>query len=290
MPNVSTWAEFIYAMQNVTSDSVITLTADLDANDTLPEGLAQLTQIECPLDATRVSNVIINGNGHAIYNFDNTGKSTSGYFKLNVINEEAAFSINNVQFLNLACSSSNRPVFYIGTSGAAGRLEFNDCVIQGNLNCPFAATNAKFNRCMLTIRSSSNNLITGSTSSYSYFNECWFRINVLKMTSGSYLPYLTSCYIEGNITYAAFSNVNGYVISTSCEDCCINVNGDVSGLTLSFTVNQLFNPTGTKINVLNTTKFKTTGHESTSLFLKEVTDEQMHDAEYLANIGFDIVP
>ncbi len=297
MPNVSTFAEFVNALTSINTGDVINVTADLDFNTWIPSDTTTFP-LSCPSDGHAVENVVINGNGHTIYNIDNS-RASAGYqyglfrfFPLTGSAGNGAIRINNLNFLNCAFYDTNKYIFTtsVQTTTSYKSIIFDGCTIQGTFKDWFTAGNFHFERCMITIRSSTGTFTTGSGSYNPYLYQCWIYLNdVYKTLSGRVFNILDSCYVKGNIRFAASTTVSFFNLFSRCANSCINVTADLTGT--GAVLSNVISPSSstTDLNVVNTDKLTGTG-ASTSSTVVAVTDEQMRNADYLFNLGFDIIP
>lgn len=292
MPNVATFTEFVNALTSIETGDVINITADLDFNTWLPS--SGLTfPLHCPSDRHQVENVVINGNGHTIYNLTNSysGGDNNGTFAFHVLTGKECIQINNLNFLNCSCMKE-KPVFTVNINTMSGypSIGIYDSTIQGAFAYSPFFNNFWCVRCMITIQSSTGSFVTTANNTDPTFKQCWFYLkNISKTSTMRILPKIDQCYVKGSINYAALASVNQLAITSNCSNSCINVNADVSGFGFSVPLSTIINPQGDNISIANTDKLVGTT-ASTNAKLIAVTDEQMRDADYLFNIGFDIIP
>ena len=295
MPNVATFEQFVNALTSIDTGDVINITADLDANTWIPSYLTTFP-LKCPSDEHQIENVVINGNGHTVYNLSNANAVSEGLFKFFVLTGAThpdCIQINNLNFLNCSCLRDDKPLFSTNaqTNINYASISFNDCTIQGAFNATFAAGNIWYKRCMITIQSNRGSFIRGIDNYNPVFYQCWIYLNnISKTITRDTLRNLIQCYVKGNIIYAALSSATQLAIATNCENSCINVDADVSAFSFNVPLSTLvtFRSTGL-LTIVNTDKL-VGASPSTSNLIVGVTDEQMRDADYLFNIGFDILP
>lgn len=296
MPNVATFEQFVDALTSIDTGDVINITADLDANTWIPSYITTFP-LKCPSDGHQVENVVINGNGHTVYNLSNSNAATEGLFKFFVLTGAThpdCIQINSLNFLNCSCFSEQKPIF---STNAQTNLNYmsislNDCTFQGVFNGAFTSGNFWYNRCMITIKSQRGTFTAGSDSYNPVLNQCWIYLNnISKTITRDTLRNLIQCYVKGNIIYAALSSATQLAIATNCENSCINVDADVTGFSFNVPLSTLVSPRAStsKLTIVNTDKI-IGASASTAANLVGVTDEQMRDANYLFNIGFDILP
>lgn len=296
MPNVATFEEFVNALTSIDTGDVINVTADLDANTWIPSFLTTFP-LKCPSDEHQVENVVINGNGHTVYNLSNSNAATEGLFKFFVLTGAShpdCIQINSLNFLNCSCYNVQLPIFCTNaqTQISYESIALNDCTIQGVFNGAFTKGNFWYNRCMITVRSQRGTFVAGSDSFNPVFNQCWIYLNnISKVISSNVLRNLKQCYVKGSITYSALTSASALAIATNCEDSCINVDADVTGFSFNVPLSTLVvqRTDTSKLTIVNTDKI-IGATASTAENLIGVTDSQMRDTEYLFNIGFDILP
>ena len=296
MPNVATFEQFVNALTSIDTGDVINITADLDANTWIPSYTTTFP-LKCPSDGHQVENVVINGNGHTVYNLSNSNAASEGLFKFFVLTgatNSDCIQINSLNFLNCSCFSEQKPIFSTNAQTSLNymSISLNDCTIQGVFNGAFTMGNFWYNRCMITIKSQRGIFTAGSDSYNPVLNQCWIYLNnISKVVSSDVLRNLKQCYVKGNITYAALSSANALGIASNCEDSCINVDADVTGFSFNVPLSKLVSQrvNTSKLTIVNTDKI-VGATASTAANLVGVTDKQMRDADYLFNIGFDILP
>ncbi len=295
MPTVTTFEGFINAMNNAHDGDIILLANDLDFNTWIPRA-GTTYPIHCPGTQDKLSNVTINGNGHAIYNITNSFQGTDkGLFYLHTLtNQNNCWVFKNIQFLNIDHNENNANFFRsnlnMHVNWTNQPIVFEDCVFQGVINSPFTYQ-AYYKRCMFTINSSSGKINSPISNNMNYYEMCWFWLkNVFRMSNDPYIINMKSCYVKGNLGPQA-TNTNN-VFFRNCDSCCINFEANVSvssaqNKVLSTIVQPLVD-TSPK-TVVNTDKLKGTS-ASKSAAIIGVTDEQMHNADALFQLGFDILP
>ena len=295
MPTVSSFEQFVTAMRNAADGDIITLANDLDFNGWIPPD-DTLYPIHCPGTQDQLSNVTINGNGHTIYNINNSFQgSNKGLFYLHTLtNQNNCWVFKNIQFLNIDQMNEGNANFIrtnldMMVSWTNQPIVFEDCVFQGVINSPFTYQ-AYYKRCMFTINSS-NGKINSVVSNYvNYYEMSWFWLkDVMRMSNDPFLMNLKSCYIKGTIGARA-SNTNN-VYFRNCDSCCVNFEANVTTSTQNKVLSNIVQPianTSPK-TVVNIDKLIGTS-ASTSAAIIGVTDEQMHDANALFQLGFDILP
>lgn len=295
MPTVSSFEQFVTAMRNAVDGDIITLANDLDFNGWIPPD-GTTYPIHCPGTQDQLSNVTINGNGHAIYNINNNfQESNKGLFYLHTLtNQNNCWTFKNINFLNIDQMNMNDENFIRSNlNGMVGwtnqPIVFEDCVFQGVINSSFTYQ-AYYKRCMFTINSSTGKINSVVSNNVNYYEMCWFWLkDVMRMSNDPFLMNLKSCYIKGTIGARA-SNTNN-VYFRNCDNCCVNFEANVTISSQSKVLSNIVQPianTSPK-TVVNTDKLIGTS-ASTSTAIIGVTDEQMHDASALFQLGFDILP
>lgn len=291
MPNVSTANQFVDALKNMTSNSVITLTDDIDFNNWLPDA-GQTYPIACPTSQTNVSDVIIEGGGHSVYNLNNTNSLFSMYLLATSL---GGLRVNHVNFLNCACFNENKFIFATSGAPALGqhKLTFYQCTFQGTFNSGFASGRAVYyEKCTFSITSNNGNLSYVSNNNMPDYFQCYFDLkNVRKSVMASSLSNLDSCYIQGRVIIPddLASSSQYYNICRNIGNCCINFElsiPDSVSIVLSNIVQH--NTSSSKISVVNTDKI-TGASPSVNVNIVAVSDTEMHDAQSLFDKGFEII-
>lgn len=273
--DVSTWAQFVQAWRDTVGGDIIEVNADLDVNDDIPS-----SEIDDHEGSGR-GTVTINGNGHTLYNLAG-GNPYSGVIF------DSTYQRHEFNKLNLQNMDLTRPAF-LGYSASAPVI-FNDCNIQGRSSGQtFFNGYITFNRCTCTFTNTTSKI----TENNANFVNCWIYLKGCRKTWGgsgaALIRHLNTCYIKGEVTYGSDTSS---IYSDAVEDvqnCCFNVtiNAGYSGFTAdSF----CYNANGSKITIINKDKLPSGTTASGDAQAIAVTDEQMKDADYLASIGFDIVP
>lgn len=210
------------------------------------------------------TSTIINGNGHTLTNIQ---QGTSTY----IFGFSGDITINNLNIRNLNLTSIH--LF----NGSAGDHVLNECQISGNCYRLYSsgqsqyARNITYNRCSMHIGRFDN--IRGT------LNDCYVIVenNLTTSSSGNVSllgDYASNTYFKGNL------KITGTItISTSFSNCCINIDVDDSTYTISLT--QASDP----VSVLNSDKMSNTNRNS---HIIAVTDTEMHDAQSLFDVGFNI--
>lgn len=279
--NITTMQGFITALQSIASYTTLEIMNDLDFNDVV----SQITEsvINIPTSYTNPTlDITINGNGHAIYNVEGGNFNPSVFRFMNCQN----VVINDLSFLNCHITKSTTTLISANTS-SANTIIMNNAVIQG-LFYGHPLGSVTVNDSMITF--SHCNGIMGYQ--YVQYNRCWFKFDgcTARANSGGFIRNCDQCYFTGSLGYSNMSTstpVLNYI-----QNCCVNVTFNLINST-ALTTSQIFaNHSSGMINIVNKDKLllvvQSTLEDTTSC--KLITDEQMKDAEYLAGIGFDIIP
>lgn len=282
--NVSNMVQFINALTSLTDGDTIDVNADLDYNDVF---LDTQESIRVPT-AGYATNCTINGNNHAIYNIDNTLFQQGGFNIFNVYAQH--LRVNNLSFLNCNMAKAGAIFNFQFTNNTD--IIFNGGVLQGKfMYAPFRCYGGSvmFNNYMITFNQSKGKLSGDTATNSVTFRFCWINFDNCELadTSGVrfILANLDTCYVKGMIKSSStglFSFFGGYT-----SNCCFNVNlGNSHNIS---SLDTIFSNTGDFINIVNADKVNTEEPLESTTHNILVTDAQMHDAEYLASIGFNIV-
>lgn len=279
--NVSTMLGFIETFTQVSGGDTIEILADLDWNDVY-NTVTQQTALSSTLD-----DLTINGNNHAMYNLANDKiTSTSIGRTIFTFGNSTNIKINNLSFLNCNMGAYSGAIIYANRT-----TTIYNTVVQGRFKgACFFGGGITVKDSMLTFDHCDGRPMSGTSSGASVqWESCWIRFNDCSLTydNNFYVYKLKTCYLEGKISIAT-SSTDPKVFS-GVEDSCINI----SGYFHSPTVANFCVATGALSNIVNCSKLTSvtplTEADST-LYVKIVTDEHMKDAEYLAGIGFNIIP
>lgn len=295
MPTISSFEQFVTAMRNAVDGDIITLANDLDFNGWIPPD-GTTYPIHCPGTQDQLSNVTINGNGHAIYNIGNSfqGSDKALFYLHTLTNQNNCWVFKNIQFLNINQSNHDSSSFIrsnlnLMVNWTNYPVVFEDCVFQGIINSPFTHQ-VYYKRCMFTINSSTSKFNSTISNNVNYYDMCWFWLkNVMRMSNDPFLMNLRSCYIKGTIGAIAANTNNVYF--RNCESCCVNFEANLTTSTQNKVLSNVVQPivdTSPK-TVVNTDKLKGTSASKNAAIIG-VTDEQMHNADVLFQLGFDILP
>ncbi|MBQ2177471.1 MAG: hypothetical protein II453_21260 [Alphaproteobacteria bacterium] len=288
--NVSNIRQFIAAIEQCQANDVIEVLADLDWNEVVDE----ITTSVKLSAGTTISGVTINGNNHTIYNMTGGRISQSGS-GVNLFNfgSSTNITINGLSFLNCQMGSRSTNIIY----GSGTTTVFN-AVIQGKFK------SAMFNGTGMTVRDSmiTASLVTngtplanGSANATPKWKNCWIRLDNCEYTyassSARYAYNLDGCYVEGTIGFQSAPNTPN--VFGNVNNSCINVAVFIQVPTPETFCTPTSGETGQSVNIINIDKIVSptplTENDSTT-WVKCVTDEHMKNAEYLASIGFDIIP
>lgn len=278
--NVSTMLGLIEAWTAVSGGDTIEILADLDWNDVYTD-VNQQTSFSSVLD-----DLTINGNNHAIYNIanDRISNTASGRVIFNCGNS-TNIKINNLSFLNCNMGAYNGAIIYANRT-----TTIYNAVVQGRFKgACFFGGGITVRDSMLTFTNCDGRPMSGPSSGASaQWESCWIRFHNCKFIHDNnfYAYKLKTCYLEGKI--GVISSSNDPKMFSNVEDSCINI----SGFFDSPTIPNFCAAIGALSNIINCTKLTSitplTEADSTAL-VKIVTDEHMKDAEYLADIGFNII-
>lgn len=291
--NVSNIREFIAAIEQCQANDVIEVLADLDWNEVVDNITATIKLS----GGSTVSNVTINGNNHAIYNLTGGRISTSGsgvnIFQFGTSSVLASnITINNLSFLN--CNMGSRTTHIIINSSGGSTTIYN-AVIQGKFkSAMFQGSNVIVKDSMITcsLNPNARPLTTGSASSTPKWQYCWIKLDRITWSYSSgqhFATNLTGCYVEGIVGIESAPNNPSMFINV--DDSCINVSTFIQ----QPTTDTFCSHSGDSVNIINIdkitspTQYQLTEDDSTT-WNKCVTDEHMKNAEYLAEIGFNIIP
>lgn len=271
--DVSSWEQFVTAWQTATGGDIIEVNADLDVNDNIPESMIGDSRGSVPGGV-----VTINGNGHTIYNL-----APGGGQGVLIGSDYHRHNINSLNFQNINMTNGSGNVFRGSTDGYL--IAFYDCNIQGR-SVTYFFTYCNLERCTMTL-TNVNNPISGTSTDY---NQCWIYLkSCRKMWHDWDLPLmrkLTTCYLKGSIVFDGIDSKSDII--EYHENCCINV--AITGVSRAVAASDYAPTAHGQISIINLSKLPTGTTASTDAELVAVSDSQMHDADYLSSIGFDIVP
>ena len=272
--DVSTWEQFVQAWRDTVGGDIIEVNADLDVNDNIPD-----SEIDDHEGESR-GTVTINGNGHTLYNLSG-GNAFSGVIF------DSTYQRHEFNKLNFQNMDLTRPAF-LGYSSAS-YVVFNDCNIQGRASgVVFFQGYIGFNRCTCTFTNTTS-IITEDNAN---FVNCWIWLRSCRKTwdgSGAALiRHLNTCYIKGEVTYRNGESVYSDAVE-DVQNCCFNVTINASQFHNVTCDYFCYNASG-KLTIINMSKLPEGTLASADAQSVGVTDAQMKDADYLFDLGFDIVP
>lgn len=265
---VTTWEQFLRAFTTAhdpddPDNDVIEILADMDWND---------VTMRNPIWAA--GKKTINGNNHTIYNLHDGTSTGSPLIRNGDGNNHPYYDItwNKINFDNLFIVLNNNGAFW----GSASKfMVFNDCTFV----CQCLREVFRYctlNRCAITFENLSAN---DTPFGYVDSNFCWYNVKIRKSSTAqtsSIFRSMDTCYIEGKIICSAtHAGTLG-----SLTNCCVNVQTDVPMFKISTSSTSV-------ITIYNTDKIPSVTNPVANSI--GVTDTQMHDAQYLENIGFAII-
>lgn len=281
--NVSNMIGFIEAWERASGGDVIEVLADLDYNEVYD----LVTSMISLNSGTAVADVTVNGNNHAIYNLANDRISQTGagriIFGMNASSTD--IKINSLSFLNCNMGANGGGII----SATTGTTIYNS-VIQGRFksSCIYGGCTVKDS--MITFdHCTGRTLSTTSANTSPKWSGCWIKFNNCTFTADSsyYATNLSTCYLVGKLGVTS-SSVDPKMFN-NVKDSCINITGFFD----SPTIPNFCKYSDGSPSIINCTKLTSinplTEADSTA-YVKVVTDEHMKDAEYLADIGFNIIP
>lgn len=254
---VSTWAEFKAALTS--SETIIEVMADIDANDDLP--LASI-------DVYAVAKTV-NGNGHTLYNL-----STGGVVNAPIIWLHSPITFNALNFYNCYRLEDQ---YFIRTHSSL-RAYFNDCKIVGSAAKTIAG-DADFTRCSISWTKTRGVKINRNCN----FTYCWVHYDLTRTYGDGDFEFggIFNSYLEGEwsntfegagnrpgIAYWIDNTISNIKYPEAIRECNSASSGSVSVYNITNMPN---------LNIINPANSKT------------ATDAGMKDAAYLAALGFNIV-
>lgn len=258
--SVYTWSEFVSAFQG--SETEIEIMANLNCNDD-------------PLSASLRpgSNKTINGNYHSIDHLGTQNPLGAPMIQNNSPDGTAKDIVwQKVNFKKII-SNESQPVF---SAGSNHPMTFTDCTIQGQ-GTQFA-TYINMTRCSVTWEGAGFENVS--------LVYCWIHLVEFRKDNFNQdhviFGSMDTCYLEGEITHAAGVTRTGRITGWIANS-CVNI----------ITHEGPFWPViasggdSNRLGAVNMDKFK--GSLGRDYYCVQVTDAQMHNAAYLASVGFDIV-
>lgn len=244
--------EFIDAVK---AGGTVEVDSDIDFNEYI------FTQSN---NITMSGETTINGNGHTLLNLQQgTGNRIFTFTNTNNI-------INNLKIRNVNCPSI--PLFYHSGSTTSHNV-LNECEISGYIYELFEQ-NYSYNYLDVTKCSLNINRFVGFRGNlidcYIVFNN-YIGATIDQIYLGG---SMRNCYVKGEIAITRNSS-----IPTTFRNTCFNLK-----ITGGYSVNM--NSALQPISVVN--KDKIEGALTTTTYIVPVTDEQMHSAQELFDVGFNI--
>ena len=254
---VSTWAEFVAALRS--SETIIEVMADIDANDDLPLASIDVYAVE----------KTVNGNGHTLYNL-----STGGVVNASIIWLHSNITVNELNFYN--CYRLEDEYFFRTTS--AVRAYFNDCKIVGSASKTLAAY-ADYTRCSMSWTRARGVHINRQCN----FTYCWVHYDLTRTYGDGDFEFggIFNCYLEGEWvnTFSGTGNrpgiaywIDNTISNIKYPEAIVECNSASTGSVSVYNITNMPN-----IYIYNPDRSKT------------ATDAGMKDASYLAALGFNIV-
>lgn len=277
--NVDSWDSFVNALTTAHDDDVINVTSNIDAQYYM-ETFTRAIHITA-------SNLTIEGNEYTIKNITNINFGGSDYLDVFIFAGDN-IKINNLNFSNVWLTSKTTTLAR-SNSNTVGNVIFSGCTINIRTKYPMFFGGVTVSNCMITCNQCTGNIGNGIDSVNSpHYEYCWIRFNGWREVQSLTAPafrYLKRCYLEGDLAFHDKANVR-YLFG--CSSCCVNVSCEIVGYT---NIDELIMVSSDAlINVINKTKIPALINEPETAKNKIVTDAQMKDSEYLASIGFDIIP
>lgn len=281
--NVGNWNDFVTALTTAESGDEINITNDIDVQNYVQD-------FNHSIHVADIAELTITGNNYTIKNITNINFGSSDHSEIFLFTVNTHCNINNLNFSNVWLTAKSTALFrtYNNTENI---IIISNCTINVRTKTVLAGGGGiTFDNCMISFNECTGALgASGTAPATSKYRYCWIRFNHWReVPIGTEYPsfrYLNRCYLEGELSFRDPNNVHRLF---SCDSCCVNV----SCLILDFDdVDTLIETSSDSLpNVINTTKIPKLATKSSTSFNKLVTDTQMKDAEYLASVGFDIIP
>lgn len=281
--NVGNWNDFVTALTTAESGDEINITNDIDVQNYVQD-------FNHSIHVADIAELTITGNNYTIKNIANINFGSNDYNEVFLFSINTHCHINNLNFSNVWLTSKSTALFrsYNNTNDI---VIISNCTINIRTKTVLAGGGGiTLDNCMITFNECTGALgASGTPATTSKYRYCWIRFNHWReVPIGTDYPsfrYLNRCYLEGELSFRDPNHVHQLF---GCSSCCVNV----SCLILGFDdVDTLIVPNSDSLpNVINKTKIPKLENESSTTQNKIVTDAQMKDAEYLASIGFDIIP
>ena len=281
--NVGNWNDFVTALTTAESGDEIYITNDIDAQNYMQD-------FNHSIHVADVAELTITCNNYTIKNITNLNFGSSDYSEIFLFTVNTHCNINSLNFSNVWLTARNTALFRT-YNNSDNVVIISNCTINIKIKTVLAGGGGiTLDNCMITFNQCTGRLGASSTApSTSKYRYCWIRFNSwTEVPNGNDYPsfrYLNRCYLEGNLSFSTPTSVHSLF---SCNSCCVNVSCNILGFDDLDTL--ILTSSDSLPNVINTTKIPYLVTESSTAKNKLVTDEQMKDAEYLASVGFDIIP
>ncbi len=309
---VSTWAELAEAIRTASSGDIIQLTADIDCNDEIPEGVSStIPSYEVTGTRTITGEYIENGvtKRHVIKNLRTSTTSPVAIFRMNGYYNSTT-NVQGIDFLNLILAA---PLIEVAETGSAYHtMNIRNCRFTGKRTDYFvylySNTYLYIYNCYFNIYYNGNNetkvpLCYLDTIGRGYMSNCRIR----ETFTGTYTPSstdgvatcsvfpmrLSGCRVEGEVVSGKYPR---YHHSTALSN---YTPGSQNVYDVDF---KLTNNTDTSVPLyafkgvvkipIRKKDAETTTYEisSASTGVIQATESQMQDTDWLIQNGFDIVP
>lgn len=309
---VSTWAELAAAIRTAAAGDVIQLTADIDCNDEIPEGVSStIPSLEVTGTRTITGEYTENGvtKRHVIKNLRTSTASPVAIIRMNGY-KNSTTNIQGIDFLNLILAA---PLIQVAETGSGNHImNIRNCRFTGKrtdyLVYLYSSTYLYMYNCYFNIYYNGNNetklpLSYLNTIGRGYMSNCRIR----ETFTGTYTPSstddvatcsvfpmrLSGCRVEGEVVSgkypryhhsAALSNYTSGSQNVYDVDFKLTNNTDTSVPLYAFK-GVVKVPIRKKDDELTTYTIS-----SASSGVIQATESQMQDTDWLIQHGFDIVP
>lgn len=281
--NVSSMTSFIESWERASGGDVIEVLVDLDYNE-IYDSITSMISLH---GGTAVADVTVNGNNHVIYNLSNDRISAigAGRYVFGMHTSSTDIKINNLSFLNCNMGAYNGGIMY----ATLGTTIYNS-VIQGRFkgSCFYGGCIVKDS--MITFDHCTGRTLSTTTANTSpKWTGCWIKFNNCTFTADSsyYATNINTCYLVGKLSVTSSST--DPKMFNNVKDSCINITGFFDSPTLT-NFCKYSDGSPSIINCTKLTSINPLTEADSTVYVKVVTDEHMKDAEYLADIGFNIIP
>lgn len=324
---VSTWAQLRSAISSAASGDTIQLTADIDCNNEIPEGVSSTITIlnkNLTIDGGYVENGVTKR--HEIRNLRTSGSSPVSIFKLQASSDGTyTNTIKNIDFINLILDTPlfetaaqytmvylQKSFFNVPYYGSTQQnIALSECYgSSGGVSkfLYFYITNCRFTG-KRTTKILRYNTSATSNGFYVYADYCYIKTKYTgtynpsydagKVYSELYNMSLNGCRIEGNIignagdtTYINFnllgSTPSRTISMQNVYDVDFYISSAVSDRAVDFTANKGLIKKPVKVWNDTTTTTYTNYNAKTDLIF--ATESEMQDADWLTQHNFDIIP